>query len=573
MRPVLWLSLVLMVVPAATARSAARPSPARAPVPAAVPPADTLTGRYANEEAIRRYLSARLFEQSGRLAEALGEYYRALAFEPQSADLLVRISQICAQLGDPARSLEFADRALVHDPDDWRALWLRGAALFSTNRAEEALPPLERACELDSTQLEVLRTTARVAESLQRPEAAERAWRRIVWVDDEDGEAWFQIAASEARRGDLKAAEVSLARASELNPVRPGLLFLQGWVKENLGRPDEAITLYREHLSVHVDDIGTRRRLVGLYMRAQRYPEAYEEAKRVAKADPTDPEALQVLADLAFRTKHDSEGDRAISQLRALNPGDPENTARAVVVLARNDRGREAARMADRWAADHPGHPAGTMLAVRAWTAAGQPDSAVARARRAVAADPDSTEPRRLLARSLMEAKRFDEASREYAKLVEKYPREPGFLLDLGGSLERGGDVNGAIDAGRRALRIAPEWPPALNFLGYVLADHNRELKESLRLIEKAIARDPDNGAFVDSHGWALYRLGRLEEARVKLERAVALTEGDAVVREHLGDVYRDLGMAELAREQYRVAQGMKGENVKRVEDKLRAMR
>src|SRR6185436_18979976 len=82
------------------------------------------------------------------------------------------------------------------------------------------------------------------------------------------------------------------------------------------------------------------------------------------------------------------EGDRAIGQLRALNPGDPENTARAVVVLARNDRGREAARMADRWAADHPGHPAGTMLAVRAWTAAGQPDSAVARARRAVAADP-----------------------------------------------------------------------------------------------------------------------------------------------------------------------------------------
>ena len=113
MRPVLLWFLVLMAVPAATAQSAPRPSKARAAAPA--PPAvDTLAGRYANEEAIRRYLSARLFEQSGRLAEALGEYYRALAFEPQSADLLVRISHICAQLGDPARSLEFADRALVH---------------------------------------------------------------------------------------------------------------------------------------------------------------------------------------------------------------------------------------------------------------------------------------------------------------------------------------------------------------------------------------------------------------------------------------------------------------------------
>ena len=573
MRLILLLSFALAALPAVAAERPPRGSKPPATAPAAAPAADTLTGRYASEESIRRYVSARLHEQAGRLTEALGEYYRALALDPQSADLLVRISHVCAQLGDPARSLEFAERALARDPNDWRALWLKGAALFSTNRASEALPVLERACELDSTQLEVLRTTARVAETLQRPEAAERAWRRIVWVDEEDGEAWFQIAAAEARRGDLKAAEFSLQRAGELNPVRPGLLFLSGWVKENLGRPDEAITLYREHLSVHTDDVGTRRRLVALYMRANRLPEAYEEAKRVSRADPDDAETLQVLADLAFRTDHDSEGERAVAQLRALSPGDPENTARAVVVLARNDRGKEAARIADRWASDHPGHPAGLMLVVRAWTAAGLPDSAVARARRAVAATPDSSEPRRLLARSLMEAKRFDEASREFEKLVAKHPTEPGFLLDLGGSRERAGDVDGAIEAGRRAVRLAPEWAPALNFLGYVMADHNRELKEALQLVERAIARDPDNGAYVDSHGWALYRLGRLPEARLKLERAVLLTEGDAVVREHLGDVYRDLGLTDMAREQYKVAQAMQAENLKRVEDKLRAMR
>jgi tetratricopeptide (TPR) repeat protein len=567
MRLTVLLVLALLAVPAAAQqRAPKRPAPA-------TPARDTLAGRYANEESIRRYLSGRLYEQSGRLTEALGEYYRALSLDPRSADVLVRISQICAQLGDPARSLEFSERALQIDADESRALWLKGAALFSLNRAAEALAPLERACEVDSTQIEVLRTTARVAESLQRPDAAERAWRRIVWVDDEDGEAWFQIAQAEARRGDLKAAEQSLARATELNPVRPGLLFLTGWVKENLGRPEEAIALYEEHLSVHPTDVGTRRRLVGLYMRANRMPEAYEEAKLVVRADPRDPESLQVLADLAYRTKHESEGEQTLNQLRAINPGDPENTARAVVVLARNQRGREAARIADQWAHDHPGHPAGPMLSVRAWTSAGMPDTAVARARRAVAAAPDSAEPRRLLARALVEAKRYDEASREFAKLVEKYPQEPGFLLDLGGSLERGGDIDGAIDAGRRALKLAPDWPPALNFLGYVLADHKRELKEALRMVEQAIARDPDNGAYVDSHGWALYRLGRLEEAREKLERAVLLTEGDAVVREHLGDVYRDLGLKDRAKEQYQGAVALKAENQKRVEEKLRAIR
>jgi len=566
-RPLLALLLALALGPAGAA--AQRAAGARAGAAAR----DSAGPRVSSEEALRRYVRGRLLEQSGQLTEALGEYYRALSHDPLSPDLLVRISQVCAHLGDPARSLEFAERALQQDPDDWRALWLKGAALFSTNRPREALPPLERACELDSTQADVLRTTARVAESLSRADVAERAWRRLVWVDEEDGEAWFQVAAAQARRGDLAGAEQSLERSSALNPERPGLVFLRGWVQEGLGRPERAIELYRAHLQVHTGDLGTRRRLVGLYSRAGRLPEAYGEARRVTQADPTDAEAIQVLADLAFRTGHAKEAERQLGRLRTLNPGDPENTARAVAVLARNGRGREAARWADRWAAEHPGHPAGPAIAVRAWTLAGVPDSAVARARRAVAAAPDSSEPRRLLARALVEAKRYREAEREWLVLHERHPAEPGYLLDLGGCREQAGEVDGAIEAGRRALALAPAWPPALNFLGYVMADHGRELEEARELIERALSEDPDNGAYVDSFGWVLYRLGRLEQAREHLERAVRLTGGDPIVREHLGDVYRDLQLAALAREQYRLAHESEGDHRKRVAEKLKTLR
>src|SRR5262249_61576370 len=92
--------------------------------------------------------------------------------------------------------------------------------------------------------------------------------------------AWVQVAAAQARRGDFKGAEFSLQRAVDLNPTRPGLTFLQGWVKENLGDEAGAIELYQHHLEVHGDDVGTRRRLVGLYARLGRFNEAYEEARR-----------------------------------------------------------------------------------------------------------------------------------------------------------------------------------------------------------------------------------------------------------------------------------------------------
>ena len=92
-----------------------------------------------------------------------------------------------------------------------------------------------------------------------------------------------------------------------------------------------------------------------------------------------------------------------------------------------------------------------------------------------------------------------------------------------------------------------------LNFLGYLLADHNRRLDEALGMIRRAVEKDPDNGAFVDSMGWVYYRLGKLDDARGQLEKAVAIT-GDPVVHEHLGDVYKDLKLIDLAREQYRLS-------------------
>jgi Tfp pilus assembly protein PilF len=91
-------------------------------------------------------------------------------------------------------------------------------------------------------------------------------------------------------------------------------------------------------------------------------------------------------------------------------------------------------------------------------------------------------------------------------------------------------------------------------------------------LIRRALEKDPDNGAYLDSLGWAFYRLRRLDEARLYLERAVERTGGDAVVHEHLGDVYKDLRLNDLAREQYRRSLAADSTNA-RVRAKLSELR
>jgi hypothetical protein len=66
----------------------------------------------------------------------------------------------------------------------------------------------------------------------------------------------------------------------------------------------------------------------------------------------------------------------------------------------------------------------------------------------------------------------------------------------------------------------------------------------------RALQRDPDNGAYLDSLGWVYYRLGRLTEAASSSNGRSSCSAG-TVRPEHLGDVYKDMRLFKLAKEQY----------------------
>lgn len=524
---------------------------ASAPPPGAPPHAPE---SYPSEEALRRYGQARLLEERGATDDALAEYSRQVVADPRSVAGLLRLSELAARIGRVNASHDFARRALALDSTSARGWWLKGSAEFNLGQAETALASLERAVAGDSGTADYLRSLARVAERLDRFDIVARAYRRTVELEWDDGESWFQLAAAEARMGRFSSARHALNEALEYNPIRPGVFFLQGWVAEGLGRRDEAIGFYREHLAVHGDDAVTRRRLVHLFAQAERWPEALAEAQRVASQRPADAEALEELAELAFRAGAPDQAQRALARLESLEPDDTPALARRIELLARNGRKDEAARRARDWVRAHPGNYLGPLLEGRALAIGGDVEGAIAATRSAMSLAPDSLAPRLLLGRIYQNEKRWSEAAGVWEEAIPRWPDLVPLRLDLATCRLEQGDSGGAERAVRDLLARTPGHPTALNFLGYMLADENRLLEEAEGLIRRAVEADPDNGAFVDSMGWVYYRLGRLPEARRELERAVELTDGDAIVREHLGDVYRDLRMTDMAREQYRMA-------------------
>lgn len=181
-------------------------------------------------------------------------------------------------------------------------------------------------------------------------------------------------------------------------------------------------------------------------------------------------------------------------------------------------------------------------------------------------------------AQALLAAEAYQRAE-DYAASVpilerarERDPKASDVAFRLAAAYERTGRRADAIRLFRDLVKATPYFAPALNYLGYMLAEKGEALDEALKLTRRAVEIEPDNGAYVDSLGWAHYQLGQYPEARRYLERASGLMPEDATVREHLGDVYVKVGELGRARECYERALKMGGENAAQVERKLRGL-
>lgn len=81
----------------------------------------------------------------------------------------------------------------------------------------------------------------------------------------------------------------------------------------------------------------------------------------------------------------------------------------------------------------------------------------------------------------------------------------------------------------REILHHEPHHAQALNALGYTLVDRTDRIHEGLLLIQRAHALDSTAPEILDSLGWAMYRLGRYEEAREYLEEAYARLQDEEI--------------------------------------------
>jgi tetratricopeptide (TPR) repeat protein len=177
---------------------------------------------------------------------------------------------------------------------------------------------------------------------------------------------------------------------------------------------------------------------------------------------------------------------------------------------------------------------------------------------------PDDIRPLDALGSIMRARKRYAEAVDYYTRAIALMPkpekRHWTYWYARGTSYERLKKWPLAEADLQKALQLHPDQPLVLNYLGYSWIDQNRNLRQGMVLIEKAVAVKPDDGYIVDSLGWAHYKLGNHKEAVRYLERAVELKPEDPVLNDHLGDALWRVGRQREARYQWENALTLKPE-------------
>lgn len=489
--------------------------------------------------------------------------------EPADASSAVILGQLYLDQQKPDKAVEVLRDLVTRLPNQRMAYALLVEALLRSGKEKEAESALQDILSIDPGSLEARLTLVDLASQRGDHKAAletlrsapeevreePRLRRKVAWELYLSGDLDGAVAAADGVLGNTAAAA---------GPDGESMRLLKGLIFSAQGRTEESIALLDKIRQADPDNVPLAVTVAHLFQRAGRKGEAAAILGKLAddlardKKAKEEQEVRLELAQVWFSAKEWDRVGQAVAPLLAAEGPDAEGV-RGQALLLQVDALAAAKRWDDALALlDQKGGRTGqsgqrpsALETRRAEILLRAGREAEGRKRLEELAAGGDTGANLAAAQSFQRVDRYADSIPILERLVSRQPESAVGHYLLGAAFEHTGKRSQAVAELRRVLQIDPDFHAALNYLGYTLAEARENLDEALSLVQRAVALEPDNGAYVDSLGWTYYQLGRNEQARGYLERAARLEPADATLQEHLGDVYVALGQNDRAREAY----------------------
>ena len=477
-------------------------------------------------------LLGRLYKADNQPAKAEETFKRVLQAEPDSRTALASLAQVYFDQGDYKQSIELIKR-IPDDDLDVASLGLLGSNFSQIHDYDNAARAYERALKQDSDNEEIRRAYAEALANMGKTAEARVELEKVLKAQPDDAFSYLRLGRLDRETGKFDQARQELGKAKSLAPDNPEVSYEQVLLEEALGNDDKAIELLQAML--------------------QRNQKPSEQS---SAADANNRAIFLERLGLIYRTQE--KYDQAIDAFKQIvNLGKdqaPRGEGLIIETLRLEGQPDKALKEAQTALKQYPNDRSLIMLSATIMGEEGKVEASIAQLKTLLKGGAEDAEIYRAIAQVNSQAKRFPDAEAAARKSLEVAPtpdgQEYGHFL-LGSIYEREKQYDRAEEEFKQVLVTDPTNAPASNYLGYMLADRGIRLDESIGYIQKALQLDPNNGAYLDSLGWAYYKMHRLDLAQQQLEKAVRLISSDPTIHEHLGSIYLEQGKKREAAEQW----------------------
>jgi tetratricopeptide (TPR) repeat protein len=466
------------------------------------------------------------FDNDSQRAEA--ELKTAVKLDPNSEEAITTLAMLYTDEGDTAKALQ----VLSSVPDAGRSAKLYsalGATYEQRKDYKGAIDAYQHAIQLDRDNLDAIRGLAENYLNDGQIEKALDQYKVIADANPEDAQTFLRMSEIYRRQGKYDEALDSLKKAQAMVPDALEVPYNIAVVYEAQGRNDDAIKILQDLLkktekpdnNYSQADRNNRgifvERLGMVYRDEENYPAAVEAfRKMIPLGDDNAKTAYQEIID----TYRDAKEW-------------PQATAVAKEAVQKMPDDRELRMVLDAQLAD-----------------TGDPEKPLADVRSLLNGKSDDRDVYVRLAIMYTRLKRWSDAESalDKAELLSTKAEDKEYVEFLRGSTyEREKKYDQAEAEFKKVLASNPQSPATLNYLGYMNADRGVDLDQSLDLIKQAVSLDPTNGAYLDSLGWAYFKLGKYDLAEDNLNKASLRMASDPTVQDHLGDLFQKTGRLKQA--------------------------
>jgi len=509
-----------------------------------------------------------ILNQQDEARKAAGE---AISLAPKNYKCYIQLASVCISMRDEKNAEEVLRQAAGKADEKLPVLRMLGD--LYAQRIRSVSPPssdiknaiyyYEKAAAYPSDDLSIvyLQRLGDLYLIDRRSDKALSCFKEITVHDPDNVQAQQKLALCYIALGKREKALAALKSMAGREPQNPDLYYYLGELYDSLGDTEQAIESYKTARDFEPTNPKSYIKMAIIQLR-DNPQKAKETLQTGLKRMPKERLFIEILAQIYLRNSQYHEALALFEQMLATLPPndaifkDPRFFIHYGVAAQECLMPDKAAMLYERALEIDPHSLEARMRLAMLALWLDDPDEAVGLVEDAVIENPLDAASWFFYALICSRAGEYQNAIFAFARTEELAKRlsdkgttalDTSFYFNYGSACERNGNYGKAEELLQKAILLDPENSEAFNYLAYMWAERGIKLDRALMYISQALDIEPDNGAYLDTLGWILFKQKKYREALSNIQNAIVLMPDDPTILDHFGDILFKVGKKDEA--------------------------